>query len=114
MMSMFLHRRSACRAADPLLFPSDLRRRLLRLPSSPGERGLPSVPDLARLKASLLGAVLTYGSSFGYVATAMALRPPHYQQHLYQDEVYQVSAPTPHPPPGQRPALLACQWLHAC
>ena len=34
--------------------------------------------------------MITYGSSFGYVATAMTLRPPHYQQHLYQDNVYQV------------------------
>ena len=40
-------------------------------------------------------AVITYGSSFGYVATAMTLRPPHYQQHLYQDTVYQVSALPP-------------------
>ncbi len=33
-------------------------------------------------------AVITYGSSFGYVATALASRVPYYVQHLYEDHVY--------------------------
>ena len=58
----------------------------------------------------MLGAVLTYGSSFGYVATAMALRPPHYQQHLYQDEVYEVSIPTLRSGP-RFSAMLECMHI---
>ena len=33
-------------------------------------------------------AVITYGSSFGYVATAWAKRVPYYVQHLYEDHMY--------------------------
>ena len=32
--------------------------------------------------------MITYGSSFGYVATAWAKRVPYYVQHLYEDHVY--------------------------
>ena len=32
--------------------------------------------------------VITYGSSFGYVAATWASRPPHYLQHTYQEYVY--------------------------
>ncbi len=35
-----------------------------------------------------IAAVITYGSSFGYVATALASRVPYYVQHLYEDHVY--------------------------
>ncbi len=40
---------------------------------------MPARPDIA---------VITYGSSFGYVATAWAKRVPYYVQHLYEDHVY--------------------------
>jgi len=40
---------------------------------------VPARPDIA---------VITYGSSFGYVATAWAKRVPYYVQHLYEDHVY--------------------------
>ena len=53
-------------------------------------------------------AVITYGSSFGYVATALALRPPHYQQHLYQDNVYQVRCHGPCRCQSRRPISSAC------
>ena len=32
--------------------------------------------------------MVTYGSSFGYVATAWAGRPAHFLQHLYQNYTY--------------------------
>ena len=32
--------------------------------------------------------VITYGSSFGWVAASWARRVPYYVQHLYEDHVY--------------------------
>ncbi len=48
-------------------------------------------------------AVITYGSSFGYVAAAWANRPPHYLQHTYQEYVYRD--PTVRGLAGGRPFL---------
>ena len=39
-------------------------------------------------------AVITYGSSFGYVAAAWAGRPAHYLQHLQQNYTYRDSEVT--------------------
>ena len=57
-----------------------------------GLRSMWNLPPLKSHRACLddagSAAVITYGSSFGYVATAWANRVPYYVQHLYEDHVY--------------------------